>query len=372
MTYARARLWLGITSVGTWVVISTAALAFGIPARVFPDAPSGIFDDVAGLALAVAVSLGIGFVFDLLGGFVLPRRFERSSTGLAEWGIGWGRGVLSFGFGTVVFGLTVMLLARSFGFAGAIVAVAVMSLLLVVVQGPLARQVGRLRRHRETAAAARGHDVVRNHDRGFTGGWVGWPGRERLLIPATWLEDLTPEQLEAEIRRRTAVLESGSRSRGVWLGVSFNLLGFGLVATLTGLDLGSVAGIVSASLWMTLWSFLGALMLPSLSRPAVYGADRRARDTGTDPDTLVATMQRLDQLQDDEPDRPIGVETVFHPIPALRRRIARLEEGRASEGGAWHAARMALFLSWASFGLLGRAVHCNCGRPELWVLLPAD
>jgi hypothetical protein len=66
------------------------------------------------------------------------------------------------------------------------------------------------------------------------------------------------------------------------------------------------------------------------------------------------------------------VETVFHPIPALRRRIARLEEGRASEGGAWHAARMALFLSWASFGLLGRAVHCNCGRPELWVLLPAD
>jgi hypothetical protein len=38
--------------------------------------------------------------------------------------------------------------------------------------------------------------------------------------------------------------------------------------------------------------------------------------------------------------------------------------------GAWHAARTTLFLSWAGFGLLSRAVHCNSGRPEPWALPP--
>jgi hypothetical protein len=35
-------------------------------------------------------------------------------------------------------------------------------------------------------------------------------------------------------------------------------------------------------------------------------------------------------------------------------------------------ARTALPMSWCCLGLLGRAVHCNAGRPELWVLLPTD
>ncbi|WP_146526280.1 hypothetical protein [Novipirellula artificiosorum] len=39
---------------------------------------------------------------------------------------------------------------------------------------------------------------------------------------------------------------------------------------------------------------------------------------------------------------------------------------------AWHAARMTLFVSWACMGMLVRAVHCNVGRPELWVMLPTD
>jgi hypothetical protein len=243
---------------------------------------------------------------------------------------------------------------------------------LVIVQGGLARHVGRLSPHIEPDGKARAYELVQNRDRGFTGGWTGWPGREKLMIPASWLEDLDSRQLEAEVQRRMALRESGARARGVWVGLAFNLLGFALVVVFTAVDLATVSGVVGASLWMTLWSFLGALLLPSLSRPAVYAADRLARDAGTDPDTLVAAMQRLDQLLDDEPERPIVVESVFHPIPSVRRRIAGLEGRDAGGVGAWHAARMALFLSWASFGLLGRAVHCNCGRTELWMLLPAD
>ena len=44
----------------------------------------------------------------------------------------------------------------------------------------------------------------------------------------------------------------------------------------------SVAGMATLSLWTTLWSFLGLLVLPSLSRRAVGGAARqnaRVRDS---------------------------------------------------------------------------------------------
>ena len=372
MTYARARLWIGISSVGTWVVLSAGALWFDFPARAFPTSPTGIMGDAAWLAFAVLLSVCVGFAFDLLGGFVLPRRFRRSTTGLLEWSFGWARGVVIFGIGTIVMGTIVMTLARSFGGAGAVAGVAATSLVLVIMQGGVARLVGGLSPHVQSDGKARAYELVQNRDRGFTGGWAGWPGREKLMIPASWLEDLDSHQLEAELQRRTALRDSGARARGVWLGLAFNLVGFTLVVVFTAVDPTTVSGVVGASLWMTIWSFLGALLLPSLSRPAVYAADRLARDAGTNPDTLVAAIRRLDQLQDDEPERPVVVESVFHPIPSVQRRMAGLEGRTTGRAGAWHAARMALFLSWASFGLLGRAVHCNCGRTELWVLLPAD
>jgi hypothetical protein len=65
-----------------------------------------------------------------------------------------------------------------------------------------------------------------------------------------------------------------------------------------------------------------------------------------------------------------AVETMFHLIPALSRRLEALSAAEGPRIGAWHAARSALYLSWAGFGFLSRAVHRNSGRPELWALLP--
>jgi len=80
-------------------------------------------------------------------------------------------------------------------------------------------------------------------------------------------------------------------------------------------------------------------------------------------------LKRLDKLQDDEPERSILIETIFHPVPSVdNRRVVSL--GKIPV--AWHAARMTLFVSWACMGMLVRAVHCNVGRPELWVMLPTD
>ena len=129
--------------------------------------------------------------------------------------------------------------------------------------------------------------------------------------------------------------------------------------------------------WFTLWSFLGVLVLPTLSRPAVIAADRWARSSH-DADVVASTITQLDAWQDDEADRGPGIEAIFHPVPS---RSARLRALRASDAptdtvevasGAWHATRMMLYLSWAGIGGLSRAVHCNIGRPALWVMLPGD
>jgi hypothetical protein len=78
----------------------------------------------------------------------------------------------------------------------------------------------------------------------------------------------------------------------------------------------------------------------------------------------------LDDLQDRERNRPPWVEAIFHPVPSVTQRL----RGPHSLGlnGFWDAARTSVFLSAAGLGLLGRAVHCNCGRPALWVFLPGD
>lgn len=59
------------------------------------------------------------------------------------------------------------------------------------------------------------------------------------------------------------------------------------------------------------------------------------------------------------------------PVPSVDNR-RRLTRNSPWSLGGWHAARTTLFLSWSCLGLLSRAVHCNAGRPELWVLLPTD
>jgi len=130
---------------------------------------------------------------------------------------------------------------------------------------------------------------------------------------------------------------------------------------------------VAMMAWFTLWSFLGVLVLPSLSRPAVLAADAFASRTH-DPALVGETISMLDQWQDDEPERDARVETVFHPVPSrgARLRALAVSSTSASSPAAWHATRMMLYLSWAGLGGLARAVHCNVGRPPVWVMLPGD
>ena len=151
----------------------------------------------------------------------------------------------------------------------------------------------------------------------------------------------------------------------------FTLAGLSSAAWLVGsTKLGTVAGTVEFSLWFSLWSFVGLLTLPTLSRRGVIEIDERAQIEGQTNEALRRTSRLLDELQDGEPRRPALVEVIFHPIPSLQSRL----EGPRAQGriGFWDAARTSVYLSLAGLSLLGRAVHCNCGRPSMWVFLPTD
>jgi hypothetical protein len=358
-TYARARLRLGIASVGTLVVLSAVLLVLDVPDDLLPDSMSWAVSDVAWLVLLVGLYVGLSAPFDLLGGLVLPRRYGRPvvAEGFVRM---WARGAAVHGLCLLVVALVLLAAGRAGGDGAALAAALVLMAGLLAAQVRLAGLVGGVRRDGDGLSAS---------DPSFVGGIVGLPGRGRTILSAAW----DGETAGVQLVRREALRRSGARTLGVVAAALFDLVGLGVVLFATPAAVTSVAGIATVSLWMTVWSFLGLLVLPSLSRRAVIAADRSAVSRGIDPADLTAVLRRLDAEQEDEPRRGRLVETVFHPVPSLEGRIAALAARRGPElPQPWNTARTALFLSWASLGLLSRAVHCNCGRPALWVLFPGD
>ena len=110
-----------------------------------------------------------------------------------------------------------------------------------------------------------------------------------------------------------------------------------------------------------------SLLLPAASRAAVFAADRAAADSGYNPSDWIA---RFPNLVGEDGNSSPRIQTIFYPIPSAALRLRRLEKTylRFVPG---NLARNNLSYSWATLRLLGRAVHCNVGRPELWVFPPS-
>lgn len=344
MTYARARLWLGISGVGLWVVLSGLALWQDLPGRWPADWPEWM-----ALTAMVAVYATVQLPFDYLGGYALPLRFGRRTPG------GFWPGYLRGAFVHAALMLGFALLLLPVGRAGGLSAV--LGLQLAGMLAMVATQ-------EDWAACIAGRH---RQDRGYTGGIAGLPGSENIILPDAW----PPALRDFATLRRQAAIESGSRTRGLVVAIGWNLVGFALCALLPGAGVETAIEWLRTGLAFTLWSFLGVLLLPTLSRRGVFEVDQQARRRGLPSTDFSENVRRLDALQDDEPQRAAGVETIFHPIPSVQNRIAAFGAAQPVTG-AWNAARYALFLSWPCGGWLNRAVHCNVGRPELWVFLPVE
>ncbi|WP_217921447.1 hypothetical protein [Miltoncostaea oceani] len=359
-TYARARLRLGIAGVGTFTALAAVLLATGASSALLPDATTWAWSDPAWILLLVGLHAAVSAPFDVLGGRVLPVRHGRAPAGGgAGFARTWLRGVAAHAGILAVVALVLLAAGRAGGAPVVLAAAAAVMVVMLAAQVPVARLVGGVRRE---------GDRLRADNPAFAGGIAGLPGRDRTLLSAAWDGPVARVQRA----RREAVRRSGSRALGVGVAVAGTLAGMALVMGL-GAEVTSVAGVATLSLGMTLWSFLGLLVLPTPSRRAVLAADRAAVAGGVDPVELAGVLRALDAVGDDEPRRGRLVETVFHPVPSLERRLAALD---APDGPglpqAWNAARTTLYLSWAGLGLVSRAVHCNSGRPALWVFLPGD
>lgn len=380
MTYARKRLWLGITGVGMTVLLCLAAVSLDLPHRLIPQFADQTFDSaVAFIALAWIGHAVLLLPVDIIGGLVVVTE-PRSAL---RWMAGWLRGVV---VQWLWFALAVGLLLRTgqqFGKTNALIVFLLLQLVLLSRQGLMAWLVGGVAIRQTSDALARAATEagipanmlreIGSDEPSFVGAWSGLDAK-RLWVPQRWVEQLAHEQLVVALARRAAVKSRGLRRRGVLVAVAWNTVGFGLAASAPHADVVTAAGFVSTIAWFTLWSFVGVLVLPTLSRGAVFAADHAVR-AGHGASRVALTITRLDAWQDDEAERAPAVESIFHPVPsrgARLRALAQERESVADSFGAWHATRMMLFLSWAGIGGLSRAVHCNVGRPAVWVMLPGD
>jgi len=379
LTYARARLFLGASAVGTVTVLSAAALLLDVPGRLWPTAPGPWVADAAWIALAVVLQAVVMAPFDLFAGFLVPREYGRTTERLAGFLRRWWHGALLHGLALTLAGTVLMLAARGGGALGTWTAYLVLLLALLAGQPWIAAAVGKARLRRTdgrepwTGLGPRTWVIETPHAH-VTGGAYGAPRATAWVWADRWSSALGRSALDAQVQRRSWIARSGARGRGVWLALLWNALPVALALAAWGPPV-AAADVLRLALLATLGSFVGVLLLPTPSRWAVHHADLAAVASGTDPLRLATALEALDRDQDDEPARSEAVEAIFHPIPSLAHRLAVLNGTRAPgpvAGAAWHAARVALYLSWASGGLLGRAVHCNLGRPEAWVFLPSD
>ncbi len=379
--YGRARLWLGISAVGTMVTLATLVLAFGVPSRFKPAIDANFGSQVIALLLFFLIYILIQLPFDFLGGYWLPKQFGRSHPPLGIFLTSLFRGVVSQSAILFIVALLIMAAGGYAGVTGIMTVGMVISFLLLRFRVPIASMVSQLALVPAPAVATRHNqnshveqlNVIdaESNDEGFTGGIVGVLRPRSMLFPTKWRDVLGTEGFELAVSRRTLAMKTGSWLRGRLVALSFTAVGLLVAALLVDFSqLGTAWGTIQFSLWFSLWSFLGLLTLPTLSRRGVIEVDERAQADGYPVALMRVVTERLDRLQDGELTRPSLIETIFHPVPSVENRL----EGPRSHHvtGYLDAARTSIYLSLAGLGLLGRAVHCNCGRPALWVFLPTD
>jgi len=374
--YGRARLWLGISGVGSIVTIATLLLTFGLQPPWVPAQDASFSGQVIGLVGFFVIYMLIQLPFDFLGGYWLPKRFGRSHPPLGTFAVSLLRGALSHGTLLMTSAVLIMLAAGYAGRLGMVTVGLATSLFLLRFRVYIAAAISQLNRERGASPGKLQHNElevidVQCDDEGFTGGIAGVFRPRSLLFPLRWRMVLGPEGADLALNRRMMAVKTGSWLRGRILAFAFTAVGLVIASILVeSTQFGTAWGTIQFSLWFSLWSFLGLLTLPTLSRRAVIEIDERAQAEGYSLALMRVVAERLDRLQDGEPTRPSLVETIFHPVPSVENRL----EGPRSRHvlGFWDAARTSIYLSVAGLGLLSRAVHCNCGRPSSWVFLPTE
>ena len=199
----------------------------------------------------------------------------------------------------------------------------------------------------------------------FTGGIVCGFNKNIQIIPESWVAS---SYLEIECYRRNYLINKKIVLSSFLYVVFWNLLGV-LLGEILGIYSSENFGvsIVCLSCWMTIWSFLALLLMPRLSHSIVYAADSFANNYNSIH--IKKWIQRFAQLVDENGNENPILQSIFYPIPSADDRINSL--GTSISFCFGNISRQNLFLSWGVLNLSCRSVHCNIGRPVLWVFPPS-
>ncbi|MEM7658059.1 MAG: hypothetical protein AAF399_18175 [Bacteroidota bacterium] len=369
MSYARARIWL---AVGQWVMIGTlAGTIWGA------NGWEWIAETTAGHSpygwLAV-ILLGYSFLllpFDWVGGHVLPNKHGRSTRSLGRWLLNWVRGMSIQTAYLWISGSLLMIVSDWLGFGGTLIWLGFSMFVLVAIRLYLAVTIAPLRL---TPTSHRGRflNVIDSPDKSFTGGLTGFPGMASLVMPQYWQERFSEGVYEVLLARRHGLLNTGHYGRGILMAVFWNVGLFALASWLAPQPLSSLSGLLQSAGFFTLFVSLGQLgFLPWLSRRAVFDMDRWLYFKKLDGDDIRAAIDKTDRLQEDLQPVLKSLHPLVSSTPGKAARLAQLQQQKTFRG-AWQAAAISLYLSWAGMNLLGRSMPIQLGRTELWVYPPGD
>ena len=112
MNYARARLWLGITCVGTLVVITIALLLFRIPIKLLTAGADASWSDFTNLLAVVFAYAFVSGPFDFFGGYILPKEYGKTANGFPSFLKMWFKGAFIHGALLIAIGLILINSAR--------------------------------------------------------------------------------------------------------------------------------------------------------------------------------------------------------------------------------------------------------------------
>ncbi len=380
MKFTNLRAWFGLFNLIFWVGLACVGLFNEWPSSAFPAEPASLLVEVQWWALIVIAYMLIMLPLDLLGGYVIPRLTQNIQRDFSQFWNRLLRGILVHAGILLISGLLIMEIGKLYGTWGVMGLLICMSLIMLLLQAPLARWLVGYKLHSEDRENLRNRigellsrrtDVVREENSVFAGGITGLPWIEKTIIPSRWLE-MSEDQLRAQILRRMGAVRTHSRHRGVLVAIIWNLYGFWSASLFAGAGVETVRGLFLTSMAFVIWMCFGQIILPNFSKSGSTEADKYATTNGiTEMDLRDALQQQVQWSRDGHSEMNL-IERLLSPSLPLNQRLEAVQLDSVGLPGAWDSARIAQFLSWSCLGWFSRADYNLCGHPQNWVLQSGD
>ena len=380
MKFTNLRAWFGLFNLIFWVGLACVGLFNEWPSSAFPAEPVSLLVEVQWWALIVIAYVLIMLPLDLLGGYVIPKLAQNSQRNFSQFWSRLLRGILVHAGILLISGLLIMEIGKLYGTWGVMGLLTCMSLIMLLLQAPLARWLVGYKLHSEDRENLRSRigellsrrtDVVREENPVFTGGITGLPWIEKTIIPSRWLE-MSEDQLRAQILRRMGAVRTHSRHRGVLVAITWNLYGFWSASLFAGAGVETVRGLFLTSMAFVIWMCFGQIILPNFSKSGSTEADKYATTNGVAETDLRDALQQQVQWSRDGHSEMNLIERLLSPSLPLNQRLEAVQLDSVGLPGAWDSARIAQFLSWSCLGWFSRADYNLCGHPQNWVLQSGD